>query len=72
MIIVEWEEGDKENPFTWSLKRKWFMTVVLNAGPLFVNIGTSVLSGSGKDIGKEYHVSTEVTVLITSVFLMVG
>lgn len=70
--IVVWEADDGENPHTWSLTRKWFVTTVLNTLPLVVNVGSSILSGSGKDIGNEYHVSSEVTILITSLFLMVN
>ncbi|PYH93834.1 MFS general substrate transporter [Aspergillus ellipticus CBS 707.79] len=68
--VVTWEPGDKENPHTWSPARRWVVTLVLNTLPLFVNIGSSILSGSSGDMEKEYHVSSEVTILITSVFLL--
>ena len=70
--IVVWEDGDKENPYTWPLSRKWLMTILLVMGVLSVNIGTSVLSGSGDAIGEEYHQSREITVLITTCFLLVS
>ncbi|KAF4177948.1 hypothetical protein CNMCM8927_000594 [Aspergillus lentulus] len=49
--IVVWEEGDTENPHTWSLTRKWFVTVILNILPLVVNVGSSILSPSGASLG---------------------
>ena len=69
--VVTWEPGDQENPHSWSPTRRWVVTLVLNTLPLFVNIGSSILSGSSADMEKLYHVSLEVTILMTSVFLLV-
>jgi MFS transporter, DHA1 family, multidrug resistance protein len=69
--LVVWEPGDSHNPHNWTLKRKWFVTIVLNTLPLFVNVGSSILTGSSSAIGKEYGVSTEVTILVITMFLLV-
>lgn len=69
--IVVWEEGDTENPHTWSLARKWFVTVLLKILPLVVNVGSSILSASGASMVKEYHVSSEDTILVITLFLLV-
>lgn len=29
-FLVQWEEGDKENPMNWAMKRKWFLVVFLS------------------------------------------
>lgn len=29
-FLVQWEEGDKENPMNWGLSRKWFLVVFLS------------------------------------------
>ncbi|KAE8153835.1 MFS general substrate transporter [Aspergillus avenaceus] len=68
--IVAWEEGDTDNPHTWSLKRKWFVTIILNVLPLVVNVGSSILSGSGTALEAEFHVSSEVTILVITLFLL--
>ncbi|KAI1374462.1 MFS general substrate transporter [Hypoxylon crocopeplum] len=67
--IVLWEPGDVENPHTWSLKRKWFVSTILNLLPLVVNMGTSILSASNAALEKEYHVSSEVAILTLTLFL---
>ncbi|OTA56261.1 MFS general substrate transporter [Hypoxylon sp. EC38] len=68
--IVSWEPGDTENPHTWSLKRKWFVTIVLNLLPLIVNLGPSILSGSSEALEKEYNISSEVAILVITLFLL--
>ena len=70
--VVTWDASDHENPHTWSLTRKWFVTIVLNTLPLFVNVGSSILSAASAAVKVEYHVSSEVTVLMTSIFLLVS
>ncbi|KAJ5601533.1 hypothetical protein N7510_011067 [Penicillium lagena] len=68
--VVVWEASDHENPHTWSTGRKWLVMLALNTLPLFVNVGSSILSGSGAALQKEYDVSAELTVLVTSMFLL--
>jgi hypothetical protein len=70
--IVEWDgENDLENPHNWSQKYKLFVSFVLILLPLIVNIGSSVMSGTASSLEKEFHVSSEVAVLTTTMFLIV-
>ncbi len=45
---------------------------MLNASPLVVTIGTSILSPAGSDLIRAFHKSPEVTVLTTSLFMLVS
>ncbi|KAF4771830.1 hypothetical protein N7455_008052 [Penicillium solitum] len=69
--IVEWDgPNDLENPHNWSLKYKLFVSFVLIMLPLVVNIGSSVMSGTAPSLEKEFHVSSELAVLTTTMFLI--
>lgn len=70
--IVGWDgPNDPENPHNWSLKYKLFVSSVLIMLPLVVNIGSSVMSGTAPSLEKEFHVSSELAVLTTTMFLIV-
>lgn len=70
--IVEWDgSNDPENPHNWSQKYKLFVSFVLIMLPLVVNIGSSVMSGTAPSLEKEFHISSELTVLTTTMFLIV-
>ncbi|KAK4699960.1 hypothetical protein P7C70_g6294, partial [Phenoliferia sp. Uapishka_3] len=45
-IWVEWEEGDVENPFNWTLRRRWLITVVSCAYAF-----TTAFAGTGFSMG---------------------
>lgn len=32
--VVDWNPGDPENPFNWSRRRKWFITLQVRCHPL--------------------------------------
>ncbi|KAI1387974.1 MFS general substrate transporter [Hypoxylon trugodes] len=68
--LITWGSDDTENPHTWSVKRKWVMTILLNFIPLVVNMGTSILSRSTKALEEEYNVSAEVTILTVTLYLL--
>ncbi|KAF7714532.1 MFS-type transporter [Penicillium ucsense] len=64
------QPGDPDNPHTWSLTHKWLITVLLNVLPLVVNVGSSIVSASGPHLEEEYHVSSEETILVITLFLL--
>lgn len=71
--LVDWDgTNDPDNPRTWSTTRKVLVSTVLDTLPLICNVGTSILGQGAQQIGKEYHVGTEVTILVTTCFMLVG
>ncbi len=70
VIIVHWEgENDSENPFTWSRKYRWFLTML--AGLLVLNstFSSSAPSGIVPQLERYFHFSREVATLALSIFV---
>lgn len=63
---------DGSDPNGWSYAYKILISILLNAFPLVVAIGTSILSPAGKVLVKEFDTTSELTVLTTSLFMLVG
>ncbi|PYH96177.1 MFS general substrate transporter, partial [Aspergillus ellipticus CBS 707.79] len=71
--VVQWDgPEDLENPHNWSIRYKFFVSGVLVALPLIVNIGTSIMSGTAADLEKEFHIGTEVVILSTTTMFLIG
>lgn len=66
------ELGDVPDPRAWSPIYKVFISILLNAFPLVVAVGTSILSPASKDLVREFNTKSELTVLTTSLFMLVG
>lgn len=65
-------KGSTLDPKAWPYNYKICISVLLNAFPLVVAIGTSILSPAGPVLVKEFHSKSEITVLTTSLFMLVG
>ena len=65
-------KGGTLDPKAWPFNNKIWISVLLNAFPLVVAIGTSILSPAGPVLVKEFHSKSEITVLTTSLFMLVG
>lgn len=59
------------DPKSWSYGYKVLVSILLNAFPLVVAIGTSILSPVGKDLVREFDTKSELAVLTTSLYLLV-
>ncbi|CAG8317683.1 unnamed protein product [Penicillium salamii] len=59
-IVLDFVEGDKENPFNWDGRRKAFIATLLCLMTLFIGLATTAYSsGIGKMVD-ELHTSTEI------------
>ncbi|KAJ5889700.1 hypothetical protein N7504_010510 [Penicillium tannophilum] len=71
--VVQWDGPcDSENPHNWSLRYKLFISFVLVALPLIVNIGSSIMSGTLTSLEEEFHISSEVAILTTTTIFLMG
>lgn len=71
--IVDWDgPHDPKNPMNFSMMRKGLMTAALGGLNFCVTFSSSVLTTGTEPIAKEYGVSTVVSTLATSLFVMVG
>lgn len=68
--LVEWEEGDPDNPQNWSNTRKVILTITCALLTLNVTFASSAPSSGTMLVAKEFNISSEVAVLLTSLFLV--
>ncbi|GCE97376.1 hypothetical protein ZYGM_004931 [Zygosaccharomyces mellis] len=67
-VMLTYAPGDKENPFNWSSKRKWFYTWILNMMTLMIGLGNTVYNSTISSMCKDLHRSTEIGQLGLFVF----
>ncbi|TVY75860.1 putative MFS-type transporter [Lachnellula suecica] len=58
-ILLKFAEGDKENPFNWSVGRKAFITLLLCLMTLFIGLATTAYSSGIDSMCDDLGVSTE-------------
>jgi MFS family permease len=58
-IVLDFAEGDKENPFNWSAKRKAFISMLLCLMTLFIGLATTAYSSGISRMTAEFGVSSE-------------
>ncbi|PKX91208.1 MFS transporter [Aspergillus novofumigatus IBT 16806] len=58
-IVLNFAEGDKENPFNWSAKRKAFISLLLCLMTLFIGLATTAYSSGISRMTAEFGVSSE-------------
>ncbi|KAF7712068.1 MFS-type transporter [Penicillium ucsense] len=58
-IVLEFADGDKENPFNWSAKRKAFISLLLCMMTLFIGLATTAYSSGISRMTEDFGVSTE-------------
>jgi hypothetical protein len=69
--LIVWDgPNDPENPMNWPTSKKSIVTVVLGLMTFCVTFASSVFSNATIDTAKEFGVSTEVTTLGTSLFVL--
>ena len=59
IILVQFDEGDPENPKNWSSSRKWLTTILLNVMTLAIGLSTTAYSSGIDTMVAEFGVSTE-------------
>ncbi|CUM64563.1 uncharacterized protein PRCAT00002170001 [Priceomyces carsonii] len=70
-FIVDWEPSDmKNNPMSWSIKKRFCCTIILTLVSFIVTMASSVGSGTYDAVCKEFGVSKEVSEMTTSLFLV--
>lgn len=55
VIVLDFAEGDKENPFNWSEKGKRFIAILLNLMTLFIGLATTAYSAGIASMAKDLH-----------------
>lgn len=69
--LVVWNgPDDPDNPMNWPVRKKWIITVALGLITLCVTFASSTFSTATVATSIEFSVSTEVTTLGTSLFVL--
>ncbi|UKZ77547.1 hypothetical protein TrVFT333_005270 [Trichoderma virens FT-333] len=69
--LVNWtDDSDPENPQNWPAAKKWIITTILSTLTFCVTFASSVFSTATAETAKEFHVSNEVMVLGSSLFVL--
>lgn len=68
--IVEFVEGDPDNPMNWSKGRKWFQTVNLGIICFMVAFASGVVTGDMEGPMVRFNVSMEVSILTVTLFVI--
>lgn len=67
--VIGWERDDPDNPRNWSLGFKAWITFQLGMLALSGSLGSSIISPAEEVIAKYVGVSSEVTVLMISLYM---
>lgn len=68
--FVTFTTGDPENPHNWSAKVRWLYTLILSVMVICASYGSDCLAGGLGTINDKFHVSTEVSTLSVSLFVL--
>ncbi|KAL3422477.1 MFS multidrug transporter [Phlyctema vagabunda] len=69
--LIEWDgPSDPENPMNFSPTKKWVITIAMGFMTFVITFASSVFSNATIPVAELYHVSTEVTTLGTSLFVL--
>lgn len=69
--LIVWDgPNDPENPMNWPVSKKWIVTLSLGFMTFCVTFASSVFSNATVATAIEFGVSTEVTTLGTSLFVL--
>ncbi|OCK76828.1 MFS general substrate transporter [Lepidopterella palustris CBS 459.81] len=68
--LVDWEPNDKDNPRNWSMGFKVWCTFQLSMLAFAASLGSSIIASGEPDISLYTGVSSEVTVLCISLYIV--
>jgi MFS transporter, DHA1 family, multidrug resistance protein len=68
--LLDFSEGDVENPKNWSQPRRWYITIVSVLLVVNATFASSSPSGCIRSIAEDLHVSTEAAALVITLFLL--
>jgi multidrug resistance protein len=67
---VDWEPDDPANPKNWSVRYKSWITFQLGMLALAASAGSSIIAPAEDAISEHFHISTELTVLVVSLYVL--
>jgi hypothetical protein len=67
---VKWDEGNSENPKNWSPYLKLWMTFMMGLLAFTGSVGSTITNPAEEALVKYFNISSEVTVLTMSLFIL--
>jgi hypothetical protein len=68
--LVEFADGDPENPKNWSKTYKWYITMVVAVTCFVVAFNSSVITSDIPGVSESFNVSHEAALVPISVFVV--
>ncbi|KAI1766591.1 MFS general substrate transporter [Hypoxylon sp. FL1150] len=68
--LVDWIPGDTKNPYEIAGGMKWWITSIMAFGTLSVSLSSSAFSGGLRQIQQEFGVSSIISILSVSLFVL--
>jgi hypothetical protein len=68
--LVEFADGDPENPKNWSKAYKWYITMVVAVTCFVVAFNSSVITSDIPGVSESFNVSHEAALVPISVFVV--
>ncbi|KAJ3476096.1 hypothetical protein NLI96_g11395 [Meripilus lineatus] len=68
--VVDWDKGDPEDPYNWSPRRKWAITLQLAFSTFTVSFCSSSYTGGLASIERDLHISEELAILGVSLYVL--
>lgn len=69
--LVDWQPGERANPYNWPTNYRWFVTAVVAMSTLCISFASSAYSSAVGEIALKFNVSRELAVTGLS-FYVVG
>jgi hypothetical protein len=69
-FVVEFPEGDPDNPMNWSPFRKWFITGIVTLSVFAITFTSSAYSESSIEVMQDLNMGNEVFILGLSLFVL--
>ncbi|KAF6827086.1 MFS multidrug transporter [Colletotrichum musicola] len=70
-VTVDWQgQDDPSRPRNWSPARKWTIVATNSLATFMVSFSSSVFSGYIVQVGREFHMSTDVSLLGVSLYVL--
>ncbi|KAI0262883.1 major facilitator superfamily domain-containing protein [Gloeopeniophorella convolvens] len=69
-FVVSWQDGDPDNPYNWSFKRKWVIVAQQSLSTFTVSFASSAYSGGMAFMRKDIPMSETVSVIGISLYVL--
>ncbi|KAF8996433.1 MFS polyamine transporter [Cyathus striatus] len=71
VLVVDWEEGDMQNPKNWSKHKKWRIAIVVSLFTFVSPLASAMIAPASKKLGHDFGITSKsVLAMTTSIFVL--